>query len=65
MRNLMTALLTQYCAGDKIEKNVMGGACSARGRGKAYTWEDKKKMDLHEVVCGGMVWIKLAQNRDR
>jgi hypothetical protein len=26
--------LTQYCAGDNIEKNVMGGACSAFGRGE-------------------------------
>jgi len=24
-------LLTQYCAGDKIEKKEMGGACSAYG----------------------------------
>ena len=24
-----TVLLTQYCAGDKIKKNEMGGACSA------------------------------------
>ena len=24
-------LLTQYCSGDKIEKNEMGGACSAYG----------------------------------
>ena len=23
-----------YCAGDKMEKNEMGGACSAYGRGK-------------------------------
>jgi hypothetical protein len=26
--------LTQYCAGDKIEKNEMGGACSADGGGE-------------------------------
>ena len=24
-------MLTQYCSGDKIEKNVMGGACSTYG----------------------------------
>ena len=26
--------LTQYCAGDKIEKNEMGWACGAYGRGE-------------------------------
>ena len=24
-------LLTQYCSGDELEKNEMGGACSAYG----------------------------------
>ena len=29
-------------------------------------WEDKNiKMDFQEVGCGGMDWIKLAQDRDR
>jgi hypothetical protein len=28
-------------------------------------WEDNIKMDLQEVGCGGVGWIKLAQGRDR
>ena len=28
-------------------------------------WEDNIKMYLQEVGCGGMDWIKLAQDRDR
>jgi hypothetical protein len=32
-----------------------------RPRGK---WEDNIKMDLHEVGCGDMDWIELAQDRD-
>jgi len=27
-------------------------------------WEDNIKMDLREVGCGGMDWIKLAEDRD-
>ena len=37
MRSVMI-ILTQYCSGDKIWKNEMGGACSTYGRrGEAYT----------------------------
>jgi len=30
-----------------------------------HRWEDNIKRDLQEVGCGGMDWIKLAQDRDR
>ena len=29
-----SVFLTEYCAGDKIEKNEMGGACGAYGGGE-------------------------------
>jgi hypothetical protein len=28
-------------------------------------WEDDIRMDLQEVGCGGMDWIKVAQDRER
>ena len=28
-------------------------------------WEDNIRKDLQEMGCGGMDWIKPAQNRDR
>ena len=28
-------------------------------------WEDNITIDLQEIGCGGMVWIELAQDRDR
>ena len=38
-------------------KRLLGGP----GRG----WEDNINMNLQEVRCGGMGWMKLAQDRDR
>jgi hypothetical protein len=28
-------------------------------------WEENIKMNLQEVRCGGMDWIRLAQDRDK
>ena len=77
-------MLTEYCSGDEIEKNEMGGACSTYGESRSVyrglmgkpegkrpwgrprrRWEDNIKMDLQEVVFGGMDWIKLTQDKDR
>ena len=30
-----------------------------------HRWEDNIKMDLQEVGCDGMDWIKLAEDRDK
>jgi len=83
-RKLHNEELTQYCSGDKIDKNEMGGSCNMHGeRRGAYRelvlrpegkrplgrprcrWEDNIKMDIQEVGCGSIDWIKLAQDRDR
>jgi hypothetical protein len=31
-------MLTQYCAGDKIEKNEIGRNVASLGRGEVYMW---------------------------
>jgi hypothetical protein len=31
---MLLVLLTHYCAGDKIENNELGGACSVYGEGR-------------------------------
>jgi len=35
------------------------------GKRSRHRWERNITMDLREVGCGGMDWIKLAQDRDR
>ena len=46
---------------------VLVGKCEAKsllGRPRRR-WEDDIKMYLQEVVCRGMDWIDLAEDRDR
>jgi hypothetical protein len=45
---------------------LVGGPEGKRPLGKPrHRWEDNIKIDLQEVVCGVMHWIKLAQDRDK
>jgi len=30
-----------------------------------HRWEDNIKRDFQKVLCGGMDWIELAQDKDR
>jgi hypothetical protein len=71
----MVVLLTQYRAGDKIEKNETDGAwyrvLVGKPEGKKplgrprRTWKDNIRMDLQERGCEYEDWIGLAQDRDR
>jgi len=33
--------------------------------GDTRKWEDNIKMDLQEIVCGGMDWIDLVHDEDK
>jgi hypothetical protein len=63
MRSLMIILLAKYLD-DKIEKNAMGGTCSAYGnRGEAYTglWRKKnlgKRGNLEEPGVNGRIILR-------
>ena len=71
-------LLTEYCAGGKIEKNEMGWACGAYGGGVHRVLvgkpEGKRPLgrprrrgedNIKEVGRGCEDWMELAQDRDR
>jgi len=56
------------CIGERrsIYRVLVGKPEGKRPLGRPrHRWEDNIKMDLQEVGCEGMAWIKLAQGRDR
>jgi hypothetical protein len=54
-------LLTQYCSADKIEKNEMGGACSAYGGGERRVQGfggETGKNQLEELGVNGRIILR-------
>jgi len=52
--------------GRSVYRVLVGKPWGRRPLGRPkHRWEDNIQMVLQEVGCGGMDWIKLAQDRDR
>jgi hypothetical protein len=50
----------------QVYKVLVGKPEGKRPLGKPRRrWEDGVRMDLREIGCGGVDWIRLAQDRDR
>ena len=55
-----------YGLEERLYRVLVGKLEAKRPLGRSrHRWENNIKMDLHEVGCGSMDWIKLAQDRDR
>jgi len=59
------------CRAYRVEERLIQGFGGGKPEGKRQLgrprlrWEDNIKMALHEVGCGGVNWIELAQDRNR
>jgi len=65
-KNEMGGVCGTYVEGRGVYRVLVGKPEGKRPLGRPRRrWEDNIKMDLHEVGCGDMDWIELAQDRDR
>jgi hypothetical protein len=59
-------LVARMGEGRGVHRMLVGKPEGKRTLGRPRRrWEDNIKMDLQEIVCGGMDWIELARERDR
>ena len=54
---IVSVLLAQYCAGDKIEKNEMGWACGAYGRGEGGVQGLAGETGGKEIIRSGITFV--------
>ena len=65
-KNEMGGACSVYGGSRGIYRVVVGKPERKRSLGRPRRrWEDNIKMDIQEVECGGMDWMKLAEDRDR
>jgi len=65
-KNKMSRACSMYWDRRGIYRVLVGKPEGKRPLGRhRCRWEDNIKMDLQEVGCGGMDWIKLVQDRNR
>ena len=62
----MGGACSAYGEGRDVYRVLVGKREGKRPLGRPRRrWDDNIKMNLQEVVCGGIDWIELAQDRDR
>jgi hypothetical protein len=63
---MMGGACSAYVEGERCVQVLVGKPEGKRPLGRPrLRWKDNITMDLQEVGCGGMDWIKVAEYRER